>query len=493
MAESSKTSVSRTISAGNNLGTITDIQSQSAGFPFARRHSSAGILALKWATTRSSSLGSSLGFENRGSKDSIHSFVVTPDSIPQFTIPKLALEDGFRVKGSMKVHQGAEEEEDCGSTYDISPSSHPRLSLSSSLSSSSSSSSISPLPGRRVIPDKRLHALSGGSFASSQCSDPASRAALSLPHLPKVTTPYGFVTLSKSPQMADEEALFFQVHRRWGQDEDKESIIHPKLELKRSTQMTARSPPHQSPIIQRFFRSHSIAGIEIQKQPTQTKCKESVKPATDLELKEGPPTSPFAEVFTPTFCNAAHCPIHLRYEHHHARFFSEETPPPIPKKSHIRTRSFPGETLYPTCHDQTKIDNYKNPLYMVTSLHTPNKKEEAVQEEHQQVLRLAKVTFGTPDEELQKVLRSHKTISTWIQDSQLQFLRNMLEKIEAGTILSEQETETAKTSQPHDFILCGQMWDDFYLVHSPKFPSRMFAAKVRTTQFKILKQSRHQL
>ncbi|XP_009583730.1 PREDICTED: C2 calcium-dependent domain-containing protein 4C-like [Fulmarus glacialis] len=40
-------------------------------------------------------------------------------------------------------------------------------------------------------------------------SDPTAQAALSLPHLPKVTTPYGFVTLGQSPQVTSEEALFF--------------------------------------------------------------------------------------------------------------------------------------------------------------------------------------------------------------------------------------------------------------------------------------------
>ncbi|KAK2906998.1 hypothetical protein Q8A67_005983 [Cirrhinus molitorella] len=260
--------VTRTISAGNCTGTSD--QSENAGFPFARRHSSAGILALKWAAARSSSFGSSLGLENRGSKDSIRSIVVTPDSIPQFTIPKLALEDGCRSRVSEKERQG-DEDEDWGSTDDISNSYHPRLSLSSSVSSSSSSGfSISPVPGRKADVSSSL-------VEAEHCSDPASRAALSLPHLPKVTTPYGFVTLSKSPQMANEEALFFQGHRRWGHDEEMNPSRHPKLEMKRSvtlrTSHIQTSP--QSPVAHRFLRSHSVTGIEIQKQLAQSS--ESVK------------------------------------------------------------------------------------------------------------------------------------------------------------------------------------------------------------------------
>ncbi|RXN02918.1 C2 calcium-dependent domain-containing 4C-like protein [Labeo rohita] len=264
--------VTRTISVGNCTGTSD--QSESAGFPFARRHSSAGILALKWATARSSSFGSSLGSENRGSKDSIRSIVVTPESIPQFTIPKLALEDGYRSRVNEKERQG-DEDEDWGSSDDISSSYHPRLSSSVSSSSSSSGLSISPVPGRKAN-------LSSPLVEAEHCSDPASRAALSLPHLPKVTTPYGFVTLSKSPQMANEEALFFQGHRRWGHDEEMNVSRHPKLEMKRSVtlktspiQTHASTPPHQSPVAHRFLRSHSVTGIEIQKQLAQSN--ESVK------------------------------------------------------------------------------------------------------------------------------------------------------------------------------------------------------------------------
>lgn len=41
-------------------------------------------------------------------------------------------------------------------------------------------------------------------------SDPATRAALSLPHLSKITTPYGFLTLGESPNTRRKESLFFQ-------------------------------------------------------------------------------------------------------------------------------------------------------------------------------------------------------------------------------------------------------------------------------------------
>ncbi|XP_018777197.2 C2 calcium-dependent domain-containing protein 4B-like [Serinus canaria] len=46
------------------------------------------------------------------------------------------------------------------------------------------------------------------SHKKQRCPDPTAWAALSLPHLPKVTTPYGFVTLARSPQVTREEAFF---------------------------------------------------------------------------------------------------------------------------------------------------------------------------------------------------------------------------------------------------------------------------------------------
>lgn len=41
-------------------------------------------------------------------------------------------------------------------------------------------------------------------------SDPTTRAAMSLPHLSKITTPYGFVTLGESPCVRRRESLFFE-------------------------------------------------------------------------------------------------------------------------------------------------------------------------------------------------------------------------------------------------------------------------------------------
>ncbi|XP_077082607.1 inactive tyrosine-protein kinase PRAG1 isoform X1 [Siphateles boraxobius] len=224
----------------------------------------------------------------------------------------------------------------------------------------------------------------------------------------------------------------------------------------------------------------------------QRRSKSSSSSIQDLDLKVGDlllsgpqtPVSPFAEVFTPTYCNAAHCPIHHRYENHQARFFSDQTPPPVPKKSLKRTLSLPAEALDPSYHDHTGTF-YENPLYMIAPFHgTLTLKEEEVQEELHQGPSLHRVNFDTPDEQLQRVLRSfqsHEQVSMGIQECYLQFLKNTLQNIESSIFLNEQEMEMAKTSQPNDFILCDEQWterDAFYLVRCSKIPGRLFSAKV---------------
>ncbi|XP_026091737.1 inactive tyrosine-protein kinase PEAK1-like [Carassius auratus] len=220
----------------------------------------------------------------------------------------------------------------------------------------------------------------------------------------------------------------------------------------------------------------------------QRRSKSSSNSIKDLELKVGDlhlpgpqtPASPFSEVFTPTDCNALHCPIHHRYENHQMRFFSDEIPPPVPKKSLTRTLSLPTETLDPPYHDNTRTSNYENPLYMVMPFHDTLTIQEEEAEEYQG-LSMHKVNFDTPDEQLQSVFRSfqrHEQVPMSIQECYLQFLKNTLQNMESSIFLNEHEMEIAKTSQPSDFILCEQQWTAFYLVCCPKVPGRLFSAKV---------------
>lgn len=218
-----KNTVTRTFSIGaiySRSGAADD------GGHAARRHSSAGIRALLWATTSAKSLGSA---EWQASRENIYPNILTPDSIPQFTIPSLSLQSSFRSLDRETQVELSELPEALGS-------SETELDSSSSACTSSSSSSVGlslllserraersvsdPYSRRRSLLQREVsHPCSYDQ--DEHCLDPASRAAFSLPHLAKVTTPYGFVTLSQSPQMASEEALFCQAAmRRFHKGED---------------------------------------------------------------------------------------------------------------------------------------------------------------------------------------------------------------------------------------------------------------------------------
>lgn len=226
-----------------------------------------------------------------------------------------------------------------------------------------------------------------------------------------------------------------------------------------------RTSPPALPIKQRRSQSSSssIQDVELN---------------VDLPLSEPQtPLTPFADVFVSTDCNAIHCPIH-RYEHHQARFFSDQTPPPVPKKSLRRTISLPTDALDPP---YSGTHNYDNPLYMKTPF---QEQKENYEEELREGQFLQQVTFDIPDEQLCRLLRSfqsYEQVSMSIQECYLQFLREVLQTIETSVFVNEQESKIAKTSHPNDFLLSGQQWtgkDIYYLVCCPKIPRRLFAAKV---------------
>lgn len=194
-----KNAVTRTFSIG---ATCSGSKASDDAYA-ARRHSSAGIRALLWATSGAKTLGSPLGSETRNSFPNI----LTPDSIPQFTIPSLSVQNGSRApdRALQEDYSGSEEGSGCSVTELDSPASSPGLTLVPSDRKAERSIS-DPLSHRRsYLQREDSHPCS---YTEAQhCLDPASRAALSLPHLAKVTTPYGFVTLGQSPQMASEDLL----------------------------------------------------------------------------------------------------------------------------------------------------------------------------------------------------------------------------------------------------------------------------------------------
>lgn len=107
--------------------------------------------------------------------------VITPENIPQFTIPSLSILEGSRIFPAKKFfawrsHQWHRRSPDpfCKTTHGL------------------SSVRLDDLPG------------------------PVTSAAMSLPHLPQISTPYGFLTLGESPHIARQESFFFQIRTSIG-------------------------------------------------------------------------------------------------------------------------------------------------------------------------------------------------------------------------------------------------------------------------------------
>ncbi|TTK63260.1 hypothetical protein Baya_15651 [Bagarius yarrelli] len=174
--------------------------------------------------------------ESSASRESLRSIVVTPESIPQFTIPKRAAQERYTHSAEYReTHLGGDKAWKL--TEDI----------TEPLPSTSSSSSSSPAPGRkakRSISDPDNHKrTSVRCSVTDQCLDPVTRGALSLPHLPKITTSYGFISLSQSPQMVNEEELLLQANS-WTRSRKNIPSSHLKMEMISSS--SGRTHPVQN-------------------------------------------------------------------------------------------------------------------------------------------------------------------------------------------------------------------------------------------------------
>lgn len=130
---------------------------------------------------------------------------LTPRRIPKFTIPpKLTLSPRI----SFELLNNEEDTEKLISPESPEKRSPRRL---PSIGSPSISAKL-----RFSSKKKRLQRA-----ASEDMSDPATRAAMSLEHVGKVTTPYGFRTLAASPSVSRRESLF---HKR-GRCADKRAAV----------------------------------------------------------------------------------------------------------------------------------------------------------------------------------------------------------------------------------------------------------------------------
>lgn len=301
-----RNTVTRTFSIGAICSGATAVPTDD--FFAARRHSSGGIRALLWANNSAKLFGCSLGSDSQTSQQNVYPNILTPDSIPQFTIPSLSVQSSLR----SLVNNTEDNESEEG--YGSSETEEPSLSASVACSSLSSSSgfNVSDRKAERSISDplnqRRFLLQRDGSLPCShtdaqQCLDPASRAALSLPHLPKVTTPYGFITLSQSPQMASEEALLCQAGLRSFKDE--EAVCCPtKAPLTRTGDSHVKgNPSHLSAFKQKLSKdaAGSLSKRRLIKRDFQTLSTASASSSVTTTHTDGKFKSRFREIIRKHF------------------------------------------------------------------------------------------------------------------------------------------------------------------------------------------------
>ncbi|KAL8177750.1 UNVERIFIED_CONTAM: hypothetical protein K2H54_017942 [Gekko kuhli] len=123
----------------------------------------------------------------------VFKYMMTPDRIPEFIIPSLDILQEHRLFGKK------------GASGDPAPG--PQVVVKDRRKGSD-------LPPRKDSTQPTSLPCCSSTEMGSQVEDIQDQftwAALSLPHLPKITTPYGFVSLGESPHVTKEEAVFFRV------------------------------------------------------------------------------------------------------------------------------------------------------------------------------------------------------------------------------------------------------------------------------------------
>lgn len=193
---------------------VFDFQSPRSGAPFKKveregkavvrfpvMFSAASELSLKetfqnmliWKTSRSKQTDSLEA--SRSKNRDIFSIILTPDRIPKFFIPSLEVD-----------HSAFQPAETGEGVQETSPRSRPSGEVIRRPRRVRSSPEIS------LRKDFHNEGIRYG-FSSLELgahSDRVTQAALSLPHLAKITTPYGFLTLGESPKVHRKESLFFE-------------------------------------------------------------------------------------------------------------------------------------------------------------------------------------------------------------------------------------------------------------------------------------------
>ncbi|CAN0345434.1 unnamed protein product [Bubo scandiacus] len=138
----------------------------------------------------------------------IFNIVMTPDRIPKFFIPPLDIEHiSFQEEPEEDTVETSSER---GFSDEVAYKRRTMRSKSESYIRKDALCKGESLDRRGTLSFTDRMILPGDLERAAHHSDPATRAALSLPHLSKITTPYGFVTLGESPNTRRKESLFFQ-------------------------------------------------------------------------------------------------------------------------------------------------------------------------------------------------------------------------------------------------------------------------------------------
>ncbi|XP_027883596.1 inactive tyrosine-protein kinase PEAK1 [Xiphophorus couchianus] len=248
----------------------------------------------------------------------------------------------------------------------------------------------------------------------------------------------------------------------------------------------------------------SASGSREKDQPPRLPVKQHRRSSVESDSVFSPagfqhPSFAYSDVFSePTDCHAAQCPIHQRYDpfKHQTRFFSDGTPPPVPKKKLTRALSLPGIeppaycSLSPLSPLQRHPQNFDNPLYMMapipdTFMHEETQDLKPARRSPIPLQPLSQLSFDTPDEHLASVFGSfedQRVVSGRIQHSQLLFLRSMAQSVEERSILKVKEKE-CDSYEPQDFLLCEGSkpkkigGKTYYSLQSPKFPGRVLGLR----------------
>lgn len=174
-----------------------------------------------------------LAFGSNGESSTVKSKVwqnvpLTPGRIPSFYIPPK-----LHFSVSPRFRKLKETDED--------------LLLPPSSPEETSPGSWSPSTSPHLPVKLRFTPQSNQKHSKEDVSDPSTQAAMSLKHVEKATTPYGFRTLAASPNVSRRESLF---HGRRGEEGGQSPAFSPALPERRVTltpNVTAQNKPSPKP------------------------------------------------------------------------------------------------------------------------------------------------------------------------------------------------------------------------------------------------------